>query len=201
MMTSVRSASWSRAQRRLHWAIAALVLLAAPMGVCMVALPFRQLLLKFLLYQLHKTIGITAFLLALWQLMLHWRRGRPAWDAALLHWQRRAAAVVHAMLFGLLCATPIMGYLTAATTPARIPTLFLGMVPVPHIVGTDPAWFAVLRQVHLALAVLLVLLAVGHALTAVHHHRAGGRTLVRMWCGYVGTGSDGRNAGVADGDR
>ena len=45
----------------------------------MVALPFRQLLLKFLLYQLHKTIGITAFVLALGQLALHWRRGRPAW--------------------------------------------------------------------------------------------------------------------------
>jgi cytochrome b561 len=49
----------------LHWAIAALVLLAAPMGVYMVALPFRQLWLKFLLYQPHKTIGITAFVLAL----------------------------------------------------------------------------------------------------------------------------------------
>ncbi|MBX6747837.1 MAG: cytochrome b/b6 domain-containing protein, partial [Acetobacteraceae bacterium] len=55
-------ASWSRAQRRLHWTTAALVVIAAPMGVVMAALPFRQLLLKFLLYQLHKTIGITVFL-------------------------------------------------------------------------------------------------------------------------------------------
>jgi hypothetical protein len=46
-MAAERPASWSRAQRILHWAIAALVLLAAPMGVYMVALPFRQLLLKF----------------------------------------------------------------------------------------------------------------------------------------------------------
>jgi cytochrome b561 len=90
---------------------------------------------------------------------------------------------VHAALFGLLVATPFLGYLTAATAPARIPTLFLGMVPVPHIVGTSPAWFAVLRQVHLGLALLLVLLACGHALMAAHHHRAGKRTLIRMWRG------------------
>jgi cytochrome b561 len=182
-MASERPASWSRAQRLLHWAIAALVLLGAPMGVYMVALPFRQLLLKFLLYQLHKTIGITVFLFALGQLALHWRRGRPDWDAGLPEWQRRAAVVVHAALFGLLCATPILGYLTATTAPARIPTLFLGVVPVPHIVGTDPTWFAVLRHVHLGLALLLVLLASGHATMALRHHWAGDRTLARMWRG------------------
>jgi cytochrome b561 len=73
--------------------------------------------------------------------------------------------------------------------PARIPTLFLGVIPVPHLVGTDPAWFAILRQVHLALALLLVLLALGHALMAVRHHRTGDRTLVRMWRGYRSRGS------------
>jgi cytochrome b561 len=183
MMANERPASWSRAQRLLHWAIAALVLLAAPVGVYMVALPFRQLLLKFLLYQLHKTIGITAFLLALSQLALHWQRGRPAWDERVPDWQRRVASAIHAILFGLLCATPILGYLTAATAPARIPTLFLGVIPVPHVVGTDPIWFAVLRQVHLLSAALLVLIAFGHALMALHHHRVGDRTLIRMWRG------------------
>ena len=53
---------------------------------------------------------------------------------------------------GLLIVTPCLGYLVAATAPARIPTLFLGVIPVPHIVGTDPVWYAVLRQVHLGLA-------------------------------------------------
>jgi cytochrome b561 len=182
-MAAERTTSWSRAQRVLHWTLAALVLLAVPLGLYMVALPFRQLLLKFVLYQLHKTLGITAFLLVLTQMALHWERGRPARDADLPGWQRRAASAVHAALFGLLVATPFLGYLTAATAPARIPTLFLGMVPVPHIVGTSPAWFAVLRQVHLGLALLLVLLACGHALMAAQHHRAGKRTLIRMWRG------------------
>jgi len=182
-MAQVRPTSWSRAQRLLHWSIAALVLLAAPMGVYMVALPFQQLLLKFLLYQAHKSIGIAALMLALSQLVLHWRRGRPAWTESLSSWQRRAAAAVHAMLFALLIATPVLGYLTAATAPVRIPTLFLGVIPIPHIVATNSVWFAVLRRVHLGLAMLLVLLAAGHALMALHHHCQGDGTLRRMWRG------------------
>lgn len=173
-------AGWSRAQRRLHWAIAALVLLAAPLGVTMVAVPFGQLLLKFLLYQAHKTVGLAVALLAAWQLALHWRRGRPEHDPDLPLWQRRAAAVVHAALFALLLVVPVLGWLTASAAPARIPTLFLGVIPVPHPLAPDEALFAVLRRVHLACALTLVALALGHAAMALHHHRRGRATLTRM---------------------
>lgn len=149
----------------------------------MVGLPFRELLQKFLFYQLHKTIGLTVLLLACTQMVLHRRRGRPVWDADLPDWQRRAAASAHITLFVLLIVTPIFGYLTAATAPARVPTLFLGVIPIPHIVGTSRFWFAILRRVHLALAILLVVLASGHALMALNHHREGRRVLVRMWRG------------------
>jgi len=79
-----------------------------------------------------------------------------------------------------MVATPCLGYLTAAAAPARIPTLFLGVIPVPHVVGTDPAAFRVLRQVHLAFAMALVVLAGGHAAAALHHHWSGHDTLIRM---------------------
>ncbi len=179
-MAAERPASWSRAQRLLHWSIAALVLITAPMAIVMVALPFTQLLLKFLLYQAHKTIGIMVLLLALAQLGMHWRRGRPEHDPPLPRWQRRAAAAVHAVLLALLLAVPVLGYLSAAAAPVRIPTLLFGVVPVPHVIGTDAATFAVLRRAHLALAVLLVGLALGHAAMALRHHRRGHATLTRM---------------------
>jgi cytochrome b561 len=178
-----RPPSWSRAQRLLHWSIAGLVLTAAPIAVVMVALPFTQLLLKFLLYQAHKTIGLAVLLLALAQLMLHWRRGRPEHAPSLPGWHRRAAAAAHGVLFALLLAVPVLGYLSAAAAPLRIPTLFLGIVPVPHVIGTDAAAFAVLRRVHLVLALLLVALALGHAAMALHHHRRGRAVLARMLSG------------------
>jgi cytochrome b561 len=176
-------ASWSKAQRVIHWTIAALVGLGFAIGLYMVGLPFRELLQKFLLYQLHKTIGITVLALAVTQIVLHARRGRPAGDRDLPRWQSQAAAVAHGLLFALLIVTPLFGYLTAATAPAKVPTLFLGVIPIPHIVGTSKFWFAILRRVHLTLAVILVLLACGHALAALDHHRKGRRTLIAMWRG------------------
>ena len=179
-MPTDQPAGWSRAQRRLHWWSAVLVPLGFALGWLMVAVPFNELLAKFLLYQVHKTIGLTVWLLALSRVFVRMRRGRPDWDADLPDWQRHAAGSVHLLLYGLILATPILGYFTAATAPAQIPTLFFGVIPVPHVVGTNPVAFAVLRQVHRALAVVLILLASGHALMALHRHRQGRATLAMM---------------------
>jgi cytochrome b561 len=175
--------AWTRAQRKLHWWTAGLVLFGFALGWVMLGVPTSQLLAKFLLFQLHKTVGLIVFGLAGIRLLVRLRRGRPAWEATLPSWQRRAARLVHALLYALLVMTPILGYLTAATAPAQVPTLFLGVIPVPHLVSTNAEAFAVLRQVHRVLAVTLVALASGHALAAVHNHFQGRATLVSMWRG------------------
>jgi cytochrome b561 len=174
---------WSRAQRGLHWWTAALIFFALPLGFLMVAVPLGDLFAKFLLYQLHKTIGITVLLLVAVRLWLRVARGRPAWERGLPHWQRRLAAAAHGALFGLMIATPVLGYFTAATAPAQVPTLFLLLINIPHLVGVDAQWYATLRPVHLTAAVLLVALAIGHAGAAVLQHVRGRETLVRMWSG------------------
>jgi cytochrome b561 len=182
-MRPERSSGWTKAQRRLHWWTAALVLLAFPLGWVMVGVPISQLLLKFLLYQLHKTLGILVFVLVVARLVVRARRGRPRWDEDLPGWQRQTAGAVHVLLYGFVLVTPLLGYLTAATAPIGIPTLFLGVIPIPHIVGPDPVWFSVLRQVHRSMAMLLVVLAGAHALAAFHNHLRGRGTLIRMWRG------------------
>ena len=149
----------------------------------MVAVPLSDLLLKFLLYQLHKTIGLLVLALTLARVPVRLWRGRPAWDAALPTWQRHAAGRMHLALYGLLLVVPVLGYFTAATAPAQVPTLFLGVINVPHIVGTDPAVFALLRPLHRLLAILLVVLASGHGLAALANHRRGRSGLIAMWRG------------------
>ena len=182
-MRTDRPENWSRAQRRLHWWIAALVFAGFSLAWVMVAVPLRQLLLKFALYQLHKTIGLTVFGLAAIRLVVLLRLGRPGWDAALPPWQRHAAKTMHVLLYGLLFVVPVLGYLTAATSVTEVPTLFLGVIPIPHIAAADAALSAVVTPVHRALAVALVLLACAHALAAVRHHVLGSDVLRRMWRG------------------
>ena len=178
MQSPVRG--WSRAQRRLHWSTAALVVLGFVVAWVMVATPLSDLLLKFLLYQLHKTIGLLVLGLTLARVPLRLWRGRPAWEQDLPAWQRHAAGRVHLTLYLLLLVVPVLGYFTAATAPAQVPTLFLGVINVPHLVGTDPAAFAWLRPLHRVLAILLVVLATGHGLAALANHRRGRRTLIAM---------------------
>jgi len=153
------------------------------LGWVMVAVPLRALLEKFLLFQAHKTLGLLVFGLTLARMVVRLRRGRPGWEAGLPDWQRRLAGGMHLALYGLLLLVPVLGYLTAATALAQVPTLFFGVIPVPHLVGTDPAWFAVLRQVHRAMAILLVGLATAHGLAAVGNRMRGHRGLVAMWRG------------------
>ncbi len=172
---------WSRAQRRLHWWAAGLIVAGFALAWLMVAVPLDQLLAKFLLYQAHKTIGLLVLALLLWRLALRLRRGRPAWEAGLSSLQVRLAGGVHGALYVLMFVVPVLGYFVAATAPARVPTLFLLVVPVPHVVAPDAAAFAVLRAVHRAAAILLVALAAGHAAMAVRHHTQGRRVLARMW--------------------
>ena len=136
--------------RRLHWWSVGLVLCGFGLGWLMVAMPLSALLLKFLLYQLHKTIGLIVFGLTSVRIAIRRRQGlRPD--------------ILQAVLYGLLLAVPVMGYLTAATSMTGVPTLFLGFIPVPHLVSPNAAWSAIVTPVHRALAIALILAAGGHA--------------------------------------
>ena len=175
-------AEWSFAQRLLHWTTAVLVAGGFVLAFVMVALPLRELLLKFTLYQAHKSIGLLVLLLVLARLLLRLVRGRPAPDP-MPRWQARAAAVGHGVLYVLLLAVPMLGYCVASTASLRVPTRFLGLTALPDPIGPDPALFAVLRPLHRGLAITLVALAAGHAAMAVYHHFRNGTVLRRMWFG------------------
>jgi cytochrome b561 len=175
-------ADWSLTQRLLHWTTAILVIGGFVVAFVMVALPLRELVLKFTLYQVHKSIGLLVLVTVLARLALRLMRGRPAHEG-LSRSQARAASVGHGALYGLLIVVPVLGYCVASTASLRIPTRFLGLIALPDPFGANPALFAVLRPLHLGLAIALVALAAGHAAMAVYHHLRGNRVLWRMWSG------------------
>jgi cytochrome b561 len=174
---------WSRGQRALHWATAVLVLAGFVLAWVMVAVPFRPLLLKFTLYQAHKTIGLLVIALTIWRLGLRAIRGRAGWPAGLSATQRRLAALGHAVIYAFLLGVPVLGYFTAAAAPIQIPTFLFGVISVPHAIAPDRAAFAMLRPIHMWAAIALIVLAAGHAAMAIRHHRAGSTLLRRMWRG------------------
>lgn len=184
-MSASSSEGWSAAQRRLHWAVAALVAAGFMLGLVMVALPLTWLLEKILAYQAHKTIGLLVPPLVLWRLWLRARRGRPAEDPSIPPRQRMLATAGHVVLYLLLIAVPVLGYLSASTAPGGIETTLFLLIPVPHLLPADEALYGMIRPVHEVAAWALVLLAAGHAAAAVHHH-VRGRTVLRAMLGRGG---------------
>lgn len=142
--------SLARIRRHFHWWTAALVIIGFAIAWLMTAAPVSTLLIKFLLYQLHKSLGLCVSGLAALRLALAWRAGdRPRG--------------VPAVLYVLLLLVPLLGYLTAAASPTAVPTLFFLVLNVPHAIAPDQAVFDVLRPVHKWLAIGLVGLAAWHA--------------------------------------
>lgn len=157
----------------LHWLSALCVLGLIGMGLLMVHGDLAPLH-RFQLYQWHKSVGITVLLLTV--LRLAWRLGHkpPAHPDGMPARERRAAAVAHLTLYGLLVGLPLVGWALVSLSPFAIPTVLFGRIPWPHLPLSglvDPAaGEAVMKRVHAYGAWFLGLLVLLHVGAALRHH-------------------------------
>lgn len=159
------SERYNRGAIALHWLTAALIVANLLLGLSMVALPISPRKLHW--YVFHKSIGVTVFLLT--SLRVAWRAVRPhPAPVPMPVWQRRAAAVSHALLYLLLFVVPISGWLYSSATGVQV--VYLGLVPLPDLVGKDRALGDALRIVHVSLNALLFTVVCVHVVAAIKHH-------------------------------
>jgi cytochrome b561 len=149
----------------LHWLSALLIIAAFPLGVYMHELPLSPTKLQ--LYSYHKWLGVTIFLLM--AVRLAWRtvHAPPPFPVALPPWQRHAAHVLHGLLYLLLFAIPLSGWLMSSAKGFQ--TVYLGILPLPDLVGKDKALGELLTGVHETLNYLLLALVVAHVGAALKH--------------------------------
>ena len=157
---------YTRMAVALHWIIFVTVLCGWALGQYMSGLPFSPQKLRYVSW--HKWIGVSAFLITV--LRLTWRAYRvpPPLPLTMNAVQRRAALMMHAILYLLLIVIPISGWLFSSAS--GVPTVYLGLVQLPDLLHKDKALAGILRQVHSALNWALLLLVCGHALVALKHH-------------------------------
>ena len=150
----------------LHWLIALLIFVAFPLGVYMHDLPLSPDKLK--LYSYHKWIGISVLLLV--GLRLVWRATHtpPPLPAGLPRWQRAASHAVHGLLYLLMMAVPMSGWLMSSAKGFQ--TVWFGVLPLPDLVEKSRELGSVLGEVHQALNYLLLALVILHLAAALKHH-------------------------------
>jgi cytochrome b561 len=157
--------SYSRTAIALHWLAVALIAANFVLGPWMVDLPISPQKLR--VYAWHKWIGITVFLVAIARLA--WRHAHPPPPpVAMPEWQRRAASVTHALLYALMLLIPLSGWLHSSA--AGVQVVYLGVVPLPDLVGKDRALAKVLGAVHGTLNFSLAALVFLHVGAALKHH-------------------------------
>jgi len=128
---------------------------------------------------LHEAIGMLALALIVFRLV--WRLGTvtPALEPAMPRWERIAALAAHWLMYALMLAVVVSGYLIS--TAGGEPVSVFGWFDVPAAVYGYERQADVAGWVHYYSAWALVLLALGHTLAALKHHFVNrDATLVRM---------------------
>ena len=149
----------------LHWLVAVLIVAAFVLGVVMVDLPgITPTKLKY--FSWHKWLGVTV--LAMVALRLLWRlwRGTPR-PVEMPAWQRRAATTIHLLLYVLMFAVPLSGYFYSLA--AGVPVVYLGVLPLPVLIGPDPVLKTSLKDLHLVLVYTMLVFVLVHVAAALKH--------------------------------
>ena len=150
----------------LHWIVAALIAGAFVIGLFAVELPVSPQKLK--LYSWHKWIGVSIALLALVRIAWRIRHPAPPLPPGMRRWERHAATGTHLLLYLLLPAVPVTGWLMSSA--AGFPVVYFGVLPLPDLVTKDKALADALKLVHYALNKSLLVLVVLHVAAALKHH-------------------------------
>lgn len=150
----------------LHWLIALTIIGSFALGFYMADLPISPQKLKF--YSWHKWAGVTIFLFVV--LRLGWRLAHrpPELPAAMPAWQRSVAAATHVLLYLLMVAVPLSGWLMSSAKGFQ--TVWFGVLPLPDLLTKNAELGDLLQQMHKLLNYSMAALVFAHLGAALKHH-------------------------------
>lgn len=151
----------------LHWLVALVVFALFALGFWMVELDYYDVWYKQGPWW-HKSVGILLFFTVIFRLV--WRLFTPPPVALSSHkrWEIRAAQMTHLLLYFLLFAIMVSGYLisTADNRPIEV----FGWFSIPATITSIPKQEDVAGLVHWVLAYTVIALVLLHAAAALKHH-------------------------------
>jgi len=119
------------------------------------------------LFSMHKSVGVTLLGLAVIRILWILVSRPPAMPAALQRWEVVLAKSTVGLLYLLMLATPIVGYLVTST--GGKPINYFGLFELPLLTGENHDLHEALEEVHEVLAFTILALVILHVLGAFKH--------------------------------
>lgn len=115
----------------------------------------------------HYTLGLSVFSLAWLRLLVRFAGAEPIIEPALPAWQATPAKIMHWMLYALMLALPLLGWLTLSAKGEPVP--FFG-AQLPALLGKSKAFAKTFKEIHESAATIGYFLVGAHAAAALYHH-------------------------------
>ncbi len=172
---------WSGGVIAIHWLSAAWLALAFALGLAATSADLDAAR-KFDLYQTHKALGWLTLVILAGRLAA--RAARPApppapgWSRA----TRWASGLIHAALYALLAAVPLIGWLRVSSAIVPIPVSLFGLATIPNIAPVDAEFSQAMALAHKFGAWALAALVALHVAAALKHQFVDRDAILsRMW--------------------
>jgi cytochrome b561 len=157
---------WGAIAQLLHWLIVLFIVAQFTLATLFEQLPAGAK--KLTLLSRHKSIGITILMLALVRLAWRWSNPTPTLPDTLKPYERTLARLTHALLYVLLFAVPLSGWLMSSAR--GFPVSWFGFLQLPDLVPKNKALYEALLTTHGILAWTLGIVATVHLVAALKHH-------------------------------
>ena len=158
--------SWGSVSKALHWVIVLLIVNQWVIAEYADSLPVGLAKLKALAW--HKSFGLTILALAVIRLVWRWANPVPDLSTATRAWERVLAHVSHVLLYALIFALPLTGWMMSSAK--NFPVSWFNLFQVPDLVAPSEALFGQMRHLHHLLFDGLVAVAALHVAGALKHH-------------------------------
>jgi cytochrome b561 len=149
----------------LHWLVALLMVVAFAVGQYMADLELSPWKLK--IFAWHKWVGVTIFILVLYRIYWRLTHAAPPLPNTMNENMKKGAGVTHLILYLLMVAIPITGWLHSSA--AGVGVVYFNLIPLPDLIDKNKEVAHFFKELHENLNWGLLALVIMHVAAALKH--------------------------------
>jgi len=169
MLMTSNDTQYTLVARTLHWLVAGLIISQYILAeLAESAEHSKNVVVQLALLANHKSVGMTVLVLATLRIVWRLFHQPPPLPANMPDWQRYASSAAHWLLYGLIFALPVSGWLMSSSFGYSVS--WFNVFTFPDLLSVDKALASNLNEIHEILGNVLLVLAALHLAAALKHH-------------------------------